>query len=494
MRFLFRAIAGLALALATLAVIAFGAHRFMEARELAEQRPSPPPRERVYVVNAVGLKPSAVRPKLTAYGEVLSWRTLELRAEMPGRLVFLSPNVRDGGIVEAGEKLAVIDPADPKAQQVDAEAGVAEMEAELAEAREAVSAAEQERGAAERQQSLRVASLQRQRSLLRGGFGTRADVETAELALAAAEQTVLNREQMVIGARKRVERSGLKLERARITLAEAERSVGETVLTAPFAGRLTAVNVVLGRLVSVNEKLAKLVDPTALEAAFRVSNREYSRLLDSEGRLQQLALTVGLQLGDRRVLVDGSLERVDPLVGSGQSGRKLFARLSPRGEPILHPGDFVTVTITEPELSRVAVIPATAAHADGTVLVVGDDGKLTENRGTIERRQGDQLFVSGLPFGQRIVAERLPQLGTGVRVRIAEAPAQTAAGQTGEAPRRNTIALAPERRERLKRAIEGARQLPADRKQRILELLARPEVPRRLVERIEARLRQAKGS
>ena len=493
MKFVLRAFGGLVLVAATLGLVAFGAYRFIDARKSSAGRPPPAPSERVYVVNAVDLERTRVRPQLTAYGEVLSWRTLELRAEVPGRLVFLSPGFRDGGSVEEGAKLAVIDPADSQARQTDAEAAVAEVEAEVAEATEAVSSAELELEAAKRQQALRVASLARQRSILTRGFGTQSEVETAELALAAAEQTVLNREQMVITARKRVERSGLKLNRAQITLSDAERGIDETVVTAPFAGGLTAVNVVPGQLVSVNEKLGELVDRGALEVAFRVSNREYSHLLDANGQLQRLALRVTLKLGDRSAQLTGMLDRVDPKVGSGQSGRKLFGRLRSREEPILQPGDFVTVNVVEPELSDVAIVPASATDADGTVLVVGDDGTLRETQGRIERRQGSKVIVSGVPFGSRIVAERLPQLGNGVRVRVANPRKSPVAGGT-DAPRRDTIALAPARRQRLLNAVKGARRVPPERKQVILEMLSRPEVPRRLVERIEERIRQAQGS
>ena len=481
---------GVVLVTVTAAVLVFGAKRFIDAREeLAERKPRPPT-EREQVVNAHTLRAVVTRPQLVAYGEIRSWRTVELRAPAAGRLVQVDPQFRDGNRVRANADLVSIDPADSEARKTDAAAVVSEADAEVAEAREAVGAAEQELSAAERQRVLRQQSLERQRALLAKGYATRADIEAAELALAGADQSVLNRAQMVITARKRVERADLKLERANITLSDADRDVGDTRVTAPFDGTLTGIDATLGRLVSVNEKLGELIDPTALEVVFRVSNRQFAHLLDESGQLQPLPLEVRLRLGSREITAKGTIDRVDAVVGTGQSGRVLFGRLDTANKVVLRPGDFVAVTVTEAPLTDVAVVPATAVGADGSVLLIGDDGRLSEFKATIARRQGDEFVLAKVPFGQQIVAQRLPQLSEGVRVK-AQGGAESVADTP---PQSKTIALEPERRDRLIEIISAAKRLPEERKQAILEMLARPEVPRRLVERIEARIREARGS
>jgi membrane fusion protein, multidrug efflux system len=490
MKFLGRLLLGVVLLSFTGAVLTFGVKRFIDAREeLAERKPRPPA-EREQVVNAHPLRAVVTRPQLLVYGEIRSWRTVELRAPAAGRLVQVDPRFRDGSRVLANADLVSIDPADSEARKTDAAAVVSEADAEVAEAREAVGAAEQELNAAERQRALRQQSLERQRALLSKGYATRADIEAAELSLAGAEQSVLNRAQMVITARKRVERADLKHARANITLSDADRDVGDTRVTAPFAGTLTAVDATLGRLVAVNEKLGELIDPTALEVVFRVSNRQFSHLLDESGQLQPLPLKARLQLGSREILATGTIDRVDAVVGSGQSGRRLFGRLDASAKVVLRPGDFVAVSVTEAPLKNVAVVPSTAVGADGSVLVIGNDGRLSELKVTIARRQGDELVLANVPFGQQIVAQRLPQLSEGVRVRVHGGAVSVAEMK----PQSKTIELEPARRDQLIQIIAASKRLPEERKQAILEMLSRPQVPRRLVERIEARIRQARGS
>ena len=252
MRFLFRGIAGVVLLAATAGLIAIGVLVLMEARE-GDDGHRRGAEERSFVVNVATLEQTTAHPKLVAYGEIRSWRSLELRASAGGRLVDISPVFRDGAAVTAGDLLFLIDPAEATARLADARAALADAEAEKAEADEAVVVAELEHGAALRQRDLRRQAVQRQRQLLAKGFATEASVEEAELALSSAEQAVLSRAQARIVARKRVERSALGVTRAQIALDDATRIASETRVEAPFDGLLSEVDAVLCRLVTANE-------------------------------------------------------------------------------------------------------------------------------------------------------------------------------------------------------------------------------------------------
>lgn len=488
MRFLIRGIAGFALLATTAGLIAVGVVRLMDAQDAGGDRRRGP-EERSFVVDVAALERTVAQPKIVAYGEIRSWRSLELRASAGGRLVDISPVFRDGAAVKAGDLLFLIDPAEAAARLADARAALADAEAERAEADEAVIVAEMEHDAAVRQRDLRRQALQRQRQLLGKGFATEASVEEAELALSSAEQAVLSRTQARIVARKRVERSALGVTRAEIALDDAARIAEETRVEVPFDGLLSEVDAVLGRLVTANERLGVLIDPAALEAVFRVSNAQFARLLDGNGALRQIAVTVTLDLGDVPVSVAGTIERAAAVVGEGQSGRLVYAKLDTGPSTILRPGDFIAVTIEEPELSDVAVVPSSAVTADGRILVVDDESRISERKVTILRRQGDTLIVAGAPYGARYITERAPQLGPGVKVRpVDRAPGSSprpGGGQDGDDER---IALSDERRKALIAFVQNNRHMPEERKARLLHLLNQPEVPKRTIERLEARM------
>jgi hypothetical protein len=200
-------------------------------------------------------------------------------------------------------------------------------------------------------------------------------------------------------------------------------------------------------------------------------------------------VTVTLDLGDLPVSVAGTVERAAAVVAPGQSGRLVYAKLDARPSTILRPGDFITATIEEPALQDVAIVPATAVTADGRILLIDAESRISERTVRILRRQGDSLIVAGVPYGARYITERLPQLGPGVKVRPADhAPNAPDRPESGGGGDDELIAISDERRRALIAFVENNRHMPEDRKARLLQLLDQPEVPKRTIERLEARM------
>ena len=68
----------------------------IEERASKGSRPSQK-RERVFTVNVMMAEPQTIAPVLTAYGEVKSRRTLDLRMASGGQVIELSPHFVEGG-------------------------------------------------------------------------------------------------------------------------------------------------------------------------------------------------------------------------------------------------------------------------------------------------------------------------------------------------------------------------------------------------------------
>lgn len=484
MRFLRKSLTGLFLLSLTLGLLAYAGVIVRDAVQvrLNEEPRVPQAREREFTVNVVPVRFGTVTPVLSAFGEVQSRRTLELRAASPGALVELDPGFVEGGQVAAGQLLARVNPANAQAAFDRAESDLLDAEAEQREAERAIVLARDELTAAEEQVALRERALERQRNLIEREVGTAAALEDAELSLSAARQSVLTHRQAVATAEARINQAATGLRRAQIALEEARRQLEETEVRAAFAGTLSDVTVVAGRLVSANEQLAQLVDPQALEVAFRVSTQQYARLLDKDGRLRSAPVTATLDVFGTNLTAQGRLSREGAAVGEGQTGRLLFATLdSPRG---FKPGDFVTVAIEEPPLERVARLPSTALNAAEQVLVVGGDQRLVSVQVELLRRQGDDVLVRGEGLaGRDVVAERTPLLGAGIRVNPLNAAAPDPAPATPE-----MVELTEERRARLVAFIEGNNRMPPEAKDRILAQLSQPQVPAQVVQRLESRM------
>ncbi|MCC1494215.1 efflux RND transporter periplasmic adaptor subunit [Cognatishimia sp. F0-27] len=483
MRFLRKSLIGLFLMSMTLGLLVYAGSMVRDAVQarMAEEPRVPRARERVFAVNVVPVTFETVTPVLSAFGEVQSRRTLELRSAAGGAVVDLAPEFVEGGQVAAGQLLAQIDPADAQSALDRSESDLLDASAEVREADNALLLARDELTAAQEQVALRAQALRRQRDLVDRNVGTAAAVETAELALSAANQAVLTRRQALASAQARIDQAATRLKRAEIARAEAQRRFDETEIRAKFSGTLSDVTVVAGRLVSPGEKLANLVDREALEVAFRVSTQQYTRLIDEAGRLREAPVTVSLEVFGTNITATGRVSREGASVGEGQTGRLLFASLdAPRG---FKPGDFVTVTIEETPLPRVARLPATAVNAGGEVLVLGEEERLDVAQVDVLRRQGDDVLIRARGLeGREVVAERTPLLGAGIRVN----PLRPNGAEEIEQP--EMLELTEERRARLVAFIEGNTRMPAEAKTRILSQLGQTRVPARVVERIESRM------
>ncbi|MFO8127220.1 efflux RND transporter periplasmic adaptor subunit [Yoonia sp.] len=482
MRFLRRSLTGVFLLAVTLALIAWAGEMIRGAvvARMNEEPRSFPQRERVLAVNVTTLEQQTIVPELTVFGELRSQRTLDLRSATGGTVLEASDALVEGGAVKQSQLLLRIDPVEAQAALDRVRADLQDAQAEVRDAERALILAEDELTAARAQAGLREQALARARDLAARGVGTAAAVETAELAASSAQAAVLTRRQALASAQARIDQATTRLVRAQISVAEEERAVADTEIYAAFDGTLADVTISPGGRVTANERFAQLVDPTQLEVSFRVSTSQYARLLDETGTLTKAPVVVNLDVSGVNLRAEGQITRESATVGAGQTGRLLFAQLATA--PGFRPGDFVTVRINEPALNDVALVPATAVGPDQTVLVVGEEDRLSLADVILLRRQGDDVIIAvGDNAGATIVAERSPMLGVGIKVR------PILPGGAEATPEPEMITLDDARRAKLIAFVSEGR-MPDDVKARIIGQLEEDEVSSETVIRLEARM------
>ena len=113
MQFLRPSLIGLFLLSITLGLLVLAGQTIFSAiqEKIADDPRIPERKERVFAVNVLKAKEETISPVLTAFGEVESRRTLEIRAKTGGTLVELAPEFEEGGDVKSGQLLARLDPS-----------------------------------------------------------------------------------------------------------------------------------------------------------------------------------------------------------------------------------------------------------------------------------------------------------------------------------------------------------------------------------------------
>lgn len=200
-----------------------------------------------------------------------------------------------------------------------------------------------------------------------------------------------------------------RLQAARTDLASARAARGgagtaEVVtLTAPWSGRIAAVEITPGQAVEAGATLARLVktDPLWVEVALRLADA--ARFSDDPAGLHLslagLDRPVVFAAGDVRLV--SRFPEID--AATGTVGVLLEV---PGGRDDLRLGSAVEAEILLPATREGIVVPSSALVDDGGVNVVYlqlDGESFVRQEVRVIAEQGDRMLVSGLEAGQRLV-------------------------------------------------------------------------------------------
>lgn len=342
---------------------------------------------------------------VTARGSVEALRTVDLAAEVGGRIIKTHPALRAGGTFTPNDVLIEIDATDYELQITQQIAAVARAELRLmqeqAEASAAVRAWEQIEGNAP------TDPLARREPQIRD----------AKLALAAA-----------------------KAQQKR-----AETDLLRTRVQVPFSGRVRSVHADIGQTVQRGQRMAVVLDTSGLEVRLPIPLRETA--------------FVDLPLGDRtddgpkvELTADfagmpctwhGSIVRVAGEIDRQTRQLTAIARVTrtPDSKPLLV-GMFVEARISGREVQDVFRVPSSALHSGDHIWIVeavapkADEAKETTYRlrdrvvTVLRTERAHAILKAGLQAGERVCLSSLQAPIDGMKVRIRE-PENEQPGQAG---------------------------------------------------------------
>jgi RND family efflux transporter MFP subunit len=337
------------------------------------EKPEPQVEETVRPVKMMVLGEAGAGIRLEYPGEVSAAQDVELGFEVPGRIVELP--IRDGLQVSAGDVLGKLDPTEYQAA----------------------------REAAESHRRAMRSAYNRAKRIFDQGAGSQAEVDRTLRDIRVAEED----------------------------LKKAQKSLDDTVLRAPFSGRVARKIADNFRNVRAKEPVVKLQDISSLELDVNVPERDFARMtpgLSNEertrrGRPEIIVSTVPDKRFPARLI---SFETAaDPVT---RTYKATFAFDNPPDVSVL-PGMTARVVYhiaSEPNESRGSIdflipVAAVAGGSDGNPYVWRIEPE-TMQATRVEVTLGDMSEVSvrvlsGLEPGDRIAISGAAHLHEGIRVR-----------------------------------------------------------------------------
>ena len=353
------------------------------------------PHERARPIAAATVQIADVQPSISAFGEVVAQRDVELRALVAGPVVAAGENFVNGGTVRAGELLLEIDPFEYRAAVTEAEASLAEARAQLAETRTELGA--EEAGLVEERTQLELAEreLERRRDLLAKGTAAQKAVDDALVRRSERARAAAGTERRVAGLRARIARQEAVIARSAVAVERARHDLANTRLVAPFDGYLTGVSAALGKRLGVNDRVVRLLDLARLDIRIQLSDGDYGRLVSSAAGLRGRPVEVTWRAGSRSFPFRAVIQRVDGEVDAASGGVRVFARIEQEAARVPpRPGAFVEVRIPDRVYRGAARLPETALVGGDTVYAVVD-GRLEPRPVVLLARVGNDVVVSG---------------------------------------------------------------------------------------------------
>jgi len=199
----------------------------------------------------------------------------------------------------------------------------------------------------------------------------------------------------------------------RANLDAAEARLADTVVRAPFAGRVGLRRVSVGSLVGPATIITTLDDTNPMKIDFNVPETALGYLARG---LTLVARSAAYPDSSFRGKVDAIDSRVDPV------SRTIVVRgVIPNRGGLLKPGMFLTVMLQRGDVTAV-VVPEQAivpVQSKQYVLVVAKDGTVSRREvRTGRRRPGQVELLMGLEPGEVVVAEGTQKARPGEKVRV----------------------------------------------------------------------------
>ncbi|MFT5574562.1 MAG: RND family efflux transporter MFP subunit [Bermanella sp.] len=335
-------------------------------------------------IEVINAHPHTTRLAVKAQGTVRPRSETTLKPEVTGRIVWMSPQLVNGGIFAANEKLLEIDATDYRTA--------------LASSKTALARAEVEHDHARRE-------LRRIESLRQRNITSENELDQAKRSFKLAEAT---------------------LNEASIQQEQAQTNIERTVMYAPFAGRVRREAVDIGQYLGRGENIATLYATDFYEVHLPIGIEQFYYLdipPGTQGVLnedQTLPVTITGKIGTREFTWQGKLQRTEGEIDAATRlvyGVVTVANEVVPGKAPLLIGMFVKASIQGREFPNIVTLPRGALRDNQQILVVDKDSRIRFRDIDILRIQGNDVLVrGGLKAGEQVCVSALTVAVDGMRV------------------------------------------------------------------------------
>jgi membrane fusion protein (multidrug efflux system) len=241
----------------------------------------------------------------------------------------------------------------------------------------------------------------------------RADLAAAEAALAESQSQYKRSQELLstkVLSQSQMDQLEATLKTNEAKVAAARARLEDTIIRAPFNGRIGFRRISVGGLVNPGTVISTLDDTSVMKLDFTVPQ---SYMFGLQPGLQITAQIAGVPNKSFKGRVTTLDSRVDPVT------RSIIVRAEiPNADGTLKPGMFMTAKISTAPVQAVLVPEGAIVPEQGkTFVFVVKDGVASKREVTLGRRRpGEVQVMAGLEDGERVIVEGTQKVRDGVAV------------------------------------------------------------------------------
>jgi RND family efflux transporter MFP subunit len=348
----------------------------------------------------------------------------DIKAEVSGYL--LKQDYAEGSYVQKDQLLFEIDPRPFQAALDQAEGQLAQANGQLAQAKAQLPQTEAQLAVAEANQVRTQLDVDRYVPLMKLQAITQQDLDNATQNNLAAKAQVQAAKAQIETARAQIQAASATVQAATAAVETAKVNLGFTRLTSPIDRVVGIAQQQVGALVSpASGPITTVSTLNPIKVYFTVSEEVY---LDFHRRYSTPSTLDAARKGLRLelILADGT---VYPHIGSFSfadrevnlgTGAIRIAGLFPNADNLLRPGQYGHVRTSIRTKNAALLVPqraVTELQGSYQVAVVGGDNKIViRNVKPSDRVGANWIIDEGLKPGERVVAEGVQKVRTGMQV------------------------------------------------------------------------------
>ena len=372
------------------------------------------PEQRAWPVNVLEVETESLTPTVQLFGQIVIPGQSELGSILDSKVVEV--RVRTGQTVRGGEILVRLDTRNIDTQVKQFQADIARINASLQREAQKLEADRELLKYEKQLHQIAIDSRKRIENLIQSDVASQSQLDETYRAEQQAALSVAIRESSITEYDSRVASLQAELARTKASLDRALLDVADSVITAPFSGRITNVYVAPGNRVRNGTRVLDMYDPSQVEIRALIPNRYLSSFRNAA--TNNLTVTAQSDVDSNRLNLE--FDRLSSEVSPGRGGVDAYFRFG-SNQAVPELGRSIDLSVFLPTIERAIAIPYQAVYGSNQVFKVVDNlmKVVTIQRfGQIER-DGHQFIVansSDLEPGDELVVTQLTNAVDGLRV------------------------------------------------------------------------------